>query len=42
MDRKSIDRNDIDPSHPEPKYFEGLLVKKMIEKLQLMDSLVSD
>ena len=44
MDRKSTDCDDIDPSHPEPepKYFEGLLVQKMIEKLQLMDSLVSD
>ena len=43
----SLNRGDcdnIDPSNsePEPKYFEGLLVQKMIEKFQLMDSLVSD
>ena len=39
-----MDRKSIDPSHPElePKYFEGLLVQKMIEKLQIMDSLVSE
>lgn len=44
IDRKSIDRDNIDPSHPEPepKYFEGLLIQKMIERLQLMDSPTSD
>ena len=44
MDRKSIDHDNIDPSHsePEPKYFEGLLVQRMIEKLQFADSLVSE
>ena len=43
----SLNRGDcdnIDPSYlaHEPKYFEGLLVQKMIEQLQVMDSLVSE
>ena len=43
----SLNREDcdnVDPSYlaRDPKYFEGLLVQKMIEKLQVMDSFVSE